>query len=62
MIEFFAMNVPFTPDDRGYLLWLQNAWPGFLVPFLCLLSALVAAWFVARSRRASTPNPGSQPG
>ncbi len=62
MIELFAMNVPLTPDDRGYMLWLHDMWHGFLVPVICLLYLMVAAWLLRRSRHASTPHASSQPG
>jgi hypothetical protein len=63
MNVMFAMGVPTTADDRGYLLWLAQNWAVVVVPAICL-SAVLIAWLVRKigSWTAATPGSGDRRG
>src|SRR5258707_5944156 len=58
---FFAMGIPNTTDDQGYLLWLSHTWTVFIPPVLALCVAL-SVWIIRKIRHLSSapPRPPSQ--
>ena len=57
----FAMGIPTTTDDRGYLLWFSQNWTVLVLPTLAF-SALVIAWLVRKVRDWNVATPSSPPG
>ncbi len=57
MNAFFAMNVPTTYDDRGYLLWAAQNWMFLVLPAIAFIT-FVIAWTVQRVRACSAGTPG----
>ncbi len=57
MNAFFAMNVPTTNDDGGYLLWAAQNWLFLLLPTLVFLTLFVI-WVARRVRACAAGTPG----
>src|SRR6266404_8666375 len=62
MNVLFAMGIPNTTDDQGYLLWIAHSWSVFVPPLIALFVAL-SFWMIRRIRRSSSapPRPPDQP-
>lgn len=59
MNTLLAVGIPFTGDDRGYLLWLSANWP-VLVIMAVALGSLVVGWLVQKARSWTARTPGPQ--
>ena len=61
MNVLFAMGIPITTDDRGYLLWLSQNWTLLVVPTVAF-SVLLIALLVRKIRAWTAATPGSSDG
>ena len=52
----FAMGIPTTTDDSGYVLWLAHSWSVFVPPILALCAGL-SFWVIRKIRHSSSAPP-----